>query len=332
MNDAASPPDRVSSTRRRLLKLAMLAPPAAALSALPGCSQPEQVDGTFLQPWLEHLSWTASDWQRSMKLARRAGCRQLVLQWAGILGGEEGDWQLSDTSLALLFKAADGAGIDVRVGLPFEHAWWQAIGGDDAQLRAFFSGSLQRARDWLQQSRLPLRNRFAGWYLPYELEQYHWTSPARLQWLRDWLHGLQEAAQQRGGDCAISTYYSRLPGNGKLTALWAYLLEELELRPMVQDGVGAAGEANLHALEPLLALFRQRGIGFDVIVELFHQHPDTIGDGSDFKAESADFNRVKRQLQWARDSGADNILAYALEPWLTQGSPEARALRRRWNL
>jgi len=231
-----------------------------------------------------------------------------------------------------LFKAADGAGIDVRVGLPFEHAWWQAIGGDDAQLRAFFSGSLQRARDWLQQSRLPLRNRFAGWYLPYELEQYHWTSPARLQWLRDWLHGLQEATRQHGGDCAISTYYSRLPGNSKLTALWAYLLEELELRPMVQDGVGAAGEANLHALEPLLAMFRQRGIGFDVIVELFHQHPDTIGDGSDFKAESADFNRVKRQLQWARDSGADNILAYALEPWLTQGSPKARALRRRWNL
>ena len=320
------------SSRRQLLKLALLAPVAATLSCLPGCSRPEQVDGTFLQPWLEHQTWKLADWQRSLHLAQRAGCSQLVLQWAGILGDENGDWQLSDTSLGMLFKAADDAGIDIRVGLPFEQAWWGAIGGSDEQLQAFFAGSLQRAHNWLQQSQLPEQPRFAGWYLPYELEQYHWTDPNRLQWLEQWLRSLQQATSSKGGDCAISTYYSQLPTSGSLVSLWSYLLDRLELRPMVQDGVGAGGESGQQTLQPLLAMLRQRAVPFDVIVELFQQLPDRNGDGSDFRAQSADFERIQQQLQWARENNASNVLVYAIDPWLSQDTPQARALRYRWGI
>ncbi len=326
----ATPP--VSYSRRRLLQAALLAPTLAALAGLPGCSLPEQVDGTFLQPWLDHQNWTAADWQRSMKLAQRAGCRQLVVQWSGILGGPEGDWQLSDASFAMLFNAADHAGINVRVGLPFEQRWWQAIGGDEAQLRGFFTDSLQRARSWLAASGLTRQRRFAGWYLPYELEQYHWAEPARLQLLVSWLHDLQQAAIARGGDCAISTYFSRLQTEGSLVGLWQQVLDGTTLRPMVQDGIGVAGQDNHLALAPLLALFKQRGVAFDAIVELFRELPTVGGDGTQFHGESADFARVQQQLEWARASGAGNVLVYALEPWLTQDTPQAHALRRAWRL
>ena len=129
------PTDPSSPLRRRLLRAAVLAPLAATLATLPGCSLPVQVDGTFLQPWRSHLQGGPADWQRSLKLAHALGCRQLVLQWTGIVGGSDGDWSLPDSNLQQLFTAASENDIRIRVGLPFQQRWWQAIGADDATLQ-----------------------------------------------------------------------------------------------------------------------------------------------------------------------------------------------------
>lgn len=332
MSTPALPPDPSSPLRRRLLRAALLAPVAAALTTLPGCSLPEQVDGTFLQPWRSHLQWRMADWQRSLKLARRLGCRQLVLQWTGIVGGAEGDWQLPDTSVRMLFTAASEAGIAIRVGLPFQQRWWQAIGGDDAALQAFFADSLTQARTWLAQAPWSRLHAFNGWYIPYELEQYHWADPARQQWLAQWLHGISQAALDRGGDCAISCYFSRLQTHGDLVTLWDAVLAQASVRPMVQDGVGVAGAGNVQQLQPLLQHLRTRGVAFDAIVELFRELPGENNDGTQFKGETADAARIERQLAWARDSGAEHVLVYALDPWLSQDTPEAAALRKRWGI
>ncbi|MBN4995388.1 DUF4434 domain-containing protein [Stenotrophomonas maltophilia] len=326
------PADPSSPLRRRLLRAAVLAPLAAALTTLPGCSLPVQVDGTFLQPWRSHLQWGLADWQRSLKLARTLGCRQLVLQWTGIVGGSDGDWSLPDSSLQQLFTAASENDIRIRVGLPFQQRWWQAIGADDASLQAFLADSLAQARRWLAQAPWAQQPAFGGWYLPYELEQYHWADPARQLWLAQWLHGLVQAAGARGGDCAISCYFSRLQTNGNLVTLWQAVLAHAAVRPMVQDGVGVAGAGNVQQLQPLLDHLHANGIGFDAIVELFRELPGGPADGSGFKGETANAARVQRQLAWARGSGAQHVLVYALEPWLTQDTPQAAALRRRWGL
>lgn len=332
MTDARLPADPCSPLRRRLLGAALLAPAVGMLATLPGCSMPEQVDGTFLQPWRSHLDWTMADWQRSVQLAKRLGCRQLVLQWAGIHGAPEGDWLLPDASLRMVFTAAGEAGITVRVGLPFEQSWWKAIGGDDATLQAFLAETLARAQQWLAQAPWARLQAFGGWYLPYEIEQYHWADPARVQWLGQWLHGLQQAAHAQGGDCAVSTYFSRLQTSGRLETVWASLLDQAPLRPMVQDGVGVAGAGNVQELRPLLAMLKQRGAAFDAIVELFRELPGENTDGTQFKGETADAARIERQLAWARDSGAEHVLVYALDPWLSQDTPQAKALRRHWGL
>jgi hypothetical protein len=144
------PADPSSPLRRRLLRAAVLAPLAATLATLPGCSLPVQVDGTFLQPWRSHLQWGLADWQRSLKLARTLGCRQLVLQWTGIVGGSDGDWSLPDGSLQQLFTAASENDIRIRVGLPFQQRWWQAIGPTMPRCR----------RSWPT----AWRTRAAGWH------------------------------------------------------------------------------------------------------------------------------------------------------------------------
>ncbi len=139
-------------------------------------------------------------------------------------------------------------------------------------------------------------------------------------------------AARAGGDCAISCYFSRLQTDGNLVTLWQAVLAQATLRPMVQDGVGVAGAGNVQQLQPLLDHFHAHDISFDAIVELFRELPGSAADGSGFKGETADAARIQRQLAWARGSGAQHVLVYALEPWLTQDTPQAAALRRRWGL
>ncbi|WP_369976924.1 DUF4434 domain-containing protein [Xanthomonas bundabergensis] len=323
----------VSSGRRDLLRLAVLAPAAFGLGMLPGCSTPPRFDGGFIQPWRSHLELSAQDWQRHMALAQRMGCRQIVLQWAGLYGGgDEADWTVPDGVMQRIFSSAAGAGLQVRVGLPYHSGWWRALQAPDpAALDAFLALALDNARSYLQTAPWARQDNFAGWYLPYELEQFHWAQDDRQRRLCAWLGALCAAAKAGTGQVtAISTYFSRLPTTGSLAQLWTRILDQVPLRPMVQDGVGVAGLDNLDGVNPLLALLRARQVDFDVVVELFEQLPGTAADGSDFQAQTADAARIAKQLAWARRSGAAGIYAFALDPWLSQDTPRAQALRRQW--
>ncbi|SBV57484.1 DUF4434 domain-containing protein [Xanthomonas graminis] len=324
-----------SPSRRDLLRLAVLAPAALAVGMLPGCAKPPRFDGSFIQPWRSHLDLSAQDWQQHMALAQRLGCRQIVVQWAGLYGGGgDADWALPDSTLQLIFSTAAAAGLQVRGGLPYHSGWWKALQAPDlATLDAFLALTLDHARAYLQTAPWSRHANFDGWYLPYELEQFNWAQDARQQRLCSWLAALCAAADTGAGTekvTAISTYFSRLQTNGSLPQLWNRILDQVPLRPMVQDGVGVAGLDNLDGVNPLLAALRARQVAFDVVVELFEELPSSAADGSHFQAQTADAARIQQQLAWAQRSGAAGIFAFALDPWLSQDSPRAQALRRQW--
>lgn len=337
MPDAMNP-DRPGSRpfsprRRDLLRLAALAPAAFGVGMLPGCSNPPHFDGSFIQPWRSHLELGAQDWQQHMALARELGCRQLVVQWAGLYGGGgDADWNLPDSVMQLIFSTAAAAGLQVRVGLPYHSGWWKALQAPDpATLDAFLALTLDNARAYLHSAPWNRQANFAGWYVPYELEQFHWAQDDRQQRLCAWLAALCDAARAGTAQVtAISTYFSRLQTSGSLPQLWTRILDQAPLRPMVQDGVGVAGLANLDGVDPLLALLRARKVDFDVVVELFEELPTSAADGSHFQAQAADAARIGRQLAWAQRSGAAGIFAFALDPWLSQDTPRSQALRRQW--
>ena len=102
------------------------------------------------------------------------------------------------------------------------------------------------------------------------------------------------------------------------------------IRDRVQDGVGVAGLRNYEALAPLQQMLLERRAPFDLIVELFEQLPPTRPDGSDFQARTASFERVRRQWDVARDYGAQRVVAFAIDPWVLNDTPEARQLLREW--
>ncbi|NER60828.1 DUF4434 domain-containing protein [Pseudomonas sp. MAFF212428] len=326
-----TPPATPFRERRRFLRLVACVPALALLLPLTACSRKPHIDATFLQLWQSHLQLGRDDWMARMAAMHALGSNELVLQWVGLHGGSEPAWRLPDASMQHLLDAAGANGMRVRIGLPCDQGWWAVLGRDAQAQAAFFERSLHDARRYIHDSPWSRHAQFAGWYIPYEIEQYHWAEPAAQQRLGQWLAALSQASGQAGhGVPAISTYFSKLATQGDLVQLWQHLLQQAHLRPMVQDGVGVAGWDNLKAIEPLLGMLRGQRMPFDVIVELFEQLPSENNDGTEFKARSADYPRVARQLEWASATGAAQVVAFALDPWVLQDDAAAQALRQQW--
>ncbi|MGE4438543.1 DUF4434 domain-containing protein [Achromobacter sp.] len=317
-----------SLTRRRLLQAAAL----AALAPLAACAPPISLGATFLQLWRSHLDLTREEWDRRFAAYRQLGCREIFLQWVGLEGGRPDDWMAPRPLLDAIFDQAQRHGLGVHVGLPYDQRWWNMLASPDkAALAAYLNRTRDRGVAYMRNAAWPERKNFRGWYVPYELEQYNWARPVRQALLLPWLDAFASASLASCGRLpSISTYHSRLPGGGSLMKLWALILDQVRIHPMIQDGVGVAGLANYRALEPLHDMLLRRGASFDLIMELFEELPSGSTDGTTFKARSADFGRVKQQWDVARGYGAKRIVAFTIDPWVIGDTPEARALRDAW--
>ncbi|VVE15189.1 DUF4434 domain-containing protein [Pandoraea nosoerga] len=317
-----------SPMRRRLMQAAAL----AACLPLAACTPPPEVGGTFVQLWRSHLDWTPDQWRQRLAATHALGCKEIFVQWVGIDGEPANTWIAPDSLVQTLLDESAALGMGVHLGLPYDERWWKAIGmADDAPLDAYLQRTGQRVARYMQQTVWPRHHAFRGWYFPYEIEQYDWALPARQDKLAVWLGDMSAVAVATSGRTpTISTYYSRLPTTGTLADLWRTLLDRVTLHPMIQDGVGVAGLANYDSLAPLHDMLRARAAPFDLVIELFEELPSKKDDGTEFNARAASFARVKRQWEIARDYGATRLVAFAIDPWVLDDTPESKALLREW--
>lgn len=303
----------------------------AGFSSLAGCAQTPQISATFLQLWPYHAAIKRSEWRERFTLLHKLGYREIIIQWVSKEGGTE-NWQFPEASLAIVFDEAERLGIGLQIGLPHDDRWrtvLKAPGGTD--LQAFFEATFRRCDAYMAGSPWSQRSGFRGWYIPYEIEQHSWSDPRKQHALIQWLGLLTRSAFEHSGiQSAISTYFSLLKSQQTLEGLWAAISDQLSITPMIQDGVGVAGLRNYRALEPLRMLLLKREIAFDLIIEIFQEQPAGQTDGSTFNAHSASFHRVKKQLDIADGYGAQRIVAFAADPWLTGSTPQAKQLLADW--
>ncbi|WP_280192045.1 DUF4434 domain-containing protein [Delftia sp. PS-11] len=323
----------MSLSRRTFLGTGAVAATAVAAGAslLAGCSSSLPVTGSFLQPWRSHLTMPREQWRKRLADTYALGCRELFVQWTGILGETPAQtWRLADTQVADVLDICAGLGMGVHLGLPYDERWWKQIDyANAAAMAPFLAYISDQGTRYMASAVWPRHAAFRGWYIPYELEQYHWSSVERGEQLVQALKPLVQTAMATSGKVpAISTYFSQLKSQATLAQMWDFLLDRLALHPMVQDGVGVAGLQNYAALAPLQALLQKRGVPFDLIVELFTQL--SSGTSTDFNARTAEPERVRRQWEVARDCGAERIVAFAIDPWVLDDTPEAQLLRSQW--
>ncbi|VVE17497.1 Tat pathway signal protein [Pandoraea horticolens] len=317
-----------SPMRRRLIQAAAL----AACLPLAACAPPPEVGGTFVQLWRSHLDWTRSQWRERLTATHALGCKEIFVQWAGIDGEPANTWMAPDSLIQTLLDESAALGMGVHLGVPYDERWWKVIGNkNDAALDAFLQRTGERSASYMQSALWTLHDAFRGWYVPYELEQYNWADPVRIDKLANWLDSFSDIAIATSGQPpTVSTYFSQLPTTGTLAGLWSVLLDRVKLHPMIQDGVGVAGIGNYDALRPLHDMLVARNAKFDLILELFEQLPTKKNDGTEFNARSASFRRIEAQWDIARAYGAQRIVAFSLDPWVLGDSDDAKSLLKRW--
>ena len=315
-------------SRRHWLSLTVV---GGALT-LVGCRDVPVVGATFLQPWQDHLHWPPQRWRRALADMAELECEELFLQWVGLEGESEKMWAARGTMLQSLMDEAATAGIGVHLGLPYNQNWWNVIPQkDDAVITQFLQATGSHCASYMRSVTWNRHPAFRGWYIPYELEQYHWGSSPRLEMLSAWLKGFSDVSIETcGREPTVSTYYSELASSDMLAQMWSVLLDQVIIRPMVQDGVGVHGIDNYVNLEPLHQMLLKRGANFDLIVELFERLPTSANLVGQFRARTAGFDRLRSQWDVALNYGAKRIVAYALEPWVSQDSDEGKQLRNAW--
>lgn len=281
-----------------------------------------RLDGTFIQPWRDDLALSSTQWAQRVADARALHCRTLILQWTG----HGADYRLDADLIIRLMDLALAAGCRVQVGLPYDPDYWAVLEGKSPRTRpAFLEEAAAEAIGFLAAAPFASHPAFAGWYIPYELDQASWARPEELTLLAAFLARLRQAGG--ASPMAISCFHSANAPGRSLVSLWQALPADLALRPLVQDGVGVFGLTNYRHLLPLFAHFRATGRAFDVVVELFAQKPSDLLEPGAFAADAASFVRLAAQLDVAATSGAEHLIAFALQPYMTGPAPGAAALR-----
>ncbi|QTL02752.1 DUF4434 domain-containing protein [Aquabacter sp. L1I39] len=281
-----------------------------------------RLDGTFIQPWRDDLALSGTGWARKIADARAFGCPNLVLQWTR----HGTDYALDADLIIRLMDLALAAGCRLQVGLPYDPDYWAVLEGRSPRPRpAFLDAAATEAARFLAAAPFARHPAFAGWYIPYELDQASWARPEEMALLAAFLTRLRQAGG--ASPMAISCFHSANAPDRTLVELWQALPADLALRPLVQDGVGMFGLANYRHLVPLFAYFRATGRAFDVVVELFAQKQSDLLEPGAFAADAADFVRLAAQLDVAAASGAEHLIAFALHPYMTGPASGAGALR-----
>jgi len=229
-----------------VLILAFCCYPAAGASSQ--CARPA-LRGSFLQPALGD-SWTLEQWRDEFHYMQDALLDQMLIQWTAdskekttvfpsTLAGYTQNTQHDVVERAL--QTADACGAQVYLGLQVNDDWWTNYIDDASWLQNEATTANALADDlWQRYQHHPS---FAGWYLPFEVDNVE-TSSAQwdnlVAFYRTVGNHLHKLAPRK--PVVISPFYNTGEGltPSQWQTMWEYVLQRSPIDILaLQDGVGA---------------------------------------------------------------------------------------------
>jgi hypothetical protein len=292
----------------------------------------DALEGTFISLKLEHLSWSQDRWREALQRLRSLGFDTLILQWSAYDDVSFVDDGGADPgTVERILTAADVVGLDVYVGLALRGSWWRP----DEVTPAYLNDELSRNADLAAdlQARLGDAPAFRGWYVPHEYSEIVFSPEQREAVL-----GFYETVTQRLKQLdplkfiLASGYTDPTKTHIVRFALhWQEFLDRAGIDILIfQDGAGLARASNwrdiLSYLEALSILDEEFEGDVWFLIELFAQISGPPLDQESFHAESADFARIREQLEEA-GFFRKKLVAYSYFDYMHPGTgPAADAL------
>lgn len=302
------------------------------LSAQTQSGSPPLSLGTFIQPWLKHNSFSQSQWHDYFHQLSQLGFKHVVLQWTGRKTLDNSQWRLSDQTLEHIFHYAQAYNMWVTMGFIYDEKWDVMINESALQAtQSFFAQSLIDIETQLQNNPFQKHSQFAGYYIPYEIEQYSWAAIEKRQSLIQWLTQTRAMVTRISPHIpSISTYASQLHSELSLVDLWADISSYVSLDLMIQDGVGIQGLRNYSNLLPLISYLKEHKLPFDMVLELFEETSDTGNKNEPFHAISANTAHLHTQIELMQKVRPSRVMVFSADPWLLANNPRAQALKNAW--
>lgn len=278
---------RMISKLITLTILALLISTGSARVAKPFGSTDAVFSGSFIQYW-RAKDWDEIRWVKEMMMLKNQGVEELILQTIAdtknryaIYPTQMEGYACSDVDMVgTALKAADSAGIKVRIGLGFNDEWWIKNALDRNWLireaednKKIFNEIIEKYGD---------HPSIGGWYIPHEFYQLTAITPYHQSNLNRFLKEIATEIKSKSKmDIMISPFY-----NSKYTWLmslngWSGLVENA-LRDTgidivaLQDGIGVRHN-NMKQLDNLFSHTKRStdklGLRFYGNVETFDSTP-----------------------------------------------------------
>lgn len=229
---------------------AALVVPATPAAATPTCTTTPRIDGSFIQPALVD-GWTATQLSSELSTLTNACITSQVIQWTADTkasttvypSGLSGYTQSTSTDVvSRVLTAADSAGVAEYLGLQTNDDWWNTYANDATWLNGQATAANALADDLY--ARYGTHTSFAGWYLPFEVDNWNFTSTSSWSAMATFyttianhLHSLTP-----GKPVIISPFYNTSGGqtSTQWTSMWSSILASAPIDVIaLQDGVGA---------------------------------------------------------------------------------------------
>ncbi|VEF10763.1 Uncharacterised protein [Pseudomonas fluorescens] len=186
----------------------------------------------FYQPLNADASLTQAQWQSIWQTTAKQGTRTLIVQWTAY---GESDFGGADGWLANSLKLAQQQGLQLVLGLKMDPAYYQRIDElDSAGLGKYWQAQLGQSLARQQTLRNEWKLAVHGWYLPLELDDFHFLAADRRATLQ---RQLKDFAAKLDAPLHLSAFSA-----GKLAPTingqWLGDLSAAGIQVWWQDGAG----------------------------------------------------------------------------------------------